>query len=371
MIVNSKKVVKILDGMFPERLAYDWDNVGFQVGDMNHQIRKILLALELNREVLDEAIENNIDLIITHHPFIFKGIKKVVSSDYTGGILMDMIKNNISLYVSHTNMDIASGGTNDYLAKLLEVRNLKNIEKTYSKTYYKIVVYIPEENLDEFRGKILASGVGTIGNYDSCSFSSSGVGTFRPLENSNPYLGKQGEMEYVKEYKFEFMAGQDQLNSVVDKIKKYHPYEEVAIDIIKIENEMETLGLGRYGDLENMSLKDLGLRVKEVLGLEGVNVVGDLDKPIRKVAICSGAGSDLIKRAKSLKCDVLITGDLKYHEAQDAVNMGMAVIDGGHYGTENIYMEELKKKLSNIIEEKDYNLKVYVSSKNINPMKLL
>ena len=340
-----KKIIKKIESKYPLNLAYDWDNVGLLVGDFDMNVEKVLVVLEANEKVIDEAIENNIDLIITHHPFIFKKMNKINTMDLKGKLIHKLIKNDIALYSMHTNFDIAYDGLNDYFMKLMGFENSKVLEVTNTETLYKLAVYVPNTHADKVKNALSDAGAGHIGNYSHCSFSSQGIGSFKPLDNANPYIGSLGEVELVEEVKIETIVPNKTLGGVISSMIKAHPYEEVAYDIYKLENKGNSVGLGRISKLQDsITLKEL----------------------CNRVAVVTGSGADMFKKAKRSGADVLITGDMKYHDAQDALDIGMNVIDCGHFETEDIFKDAISIYLENI-----EGIEVIKSNVNLNPFKII
>ena len=362
-----KTIIKKIESKYPLNLAYDWDNVGLLVGDFDMNVEKVLVVLEANEKVIDEAIENNIDLIITHHPFIFKKMNKINTMDLKGKLIHKLIKNDIALYSMHTNFDIAYDGLNDYFMKLMGFENSKVLEVTNTETLYKLAVYVPNTHVDKVKNALSDAGAGHIGNYSHCSFSSQGIGSFKPLDNANPYIGSLGEVELVEEVKIETIVPNKTLGGVISSMIKAHPYEEVAYDIYKLENKGETVGLGRYASIDGqLNLESLCEKIKLKLNMNHIRVVGDLNTKIKKVAVVTGAGSDMVSLAKSKNCDVIITGDVKYHEAQDALDMGMTIIDCGHFDTEDIFKDVMKRFLDTIENIETIRSEIY-----LNPFKII
>lgn len=352
----------------PEHLAESWDNVGLLVGNADSEVDRVMVALEVTEAVLDEAITENIDLIICHHPLLFKPLKKITDHDPIGKMVRKLIKNDINLYVAHTNLDIAEGGTNDYIAELLELDMVQGLDKTSSSKYTKIAVYVPLENLEDVRKAMADAGAGKIGSYSDCAFVSEGRGMFKPLEGSNPHIGETNTLEAVREAKLEVIVDKTNLGRVIEKMHKTHPYEVPAYDVWELDNEIESFYLGRTGLAPGKhSVKSFAELVKEKLGVDTLRFVGDAERRVRKVAICTGAGSDYIKAAAKRGCDVLVTGDLKYHEAQTALQLNVAVIDAGHYETEQIFVKRLAEKLKNVIQLKEYDVAIIESKAEENP----
>lgn len=368
MFVNSRKIGKLIEEIAPIKTAEKWDNVGFQVGNINLEIDRVMVALEITNEVLDEAISKNIDLIITHHPLIFGKITSLTTNDPIEKILIKMIKNNIYLYVAHTNIDASSKGTNAYLSKLLGLERVQGIDNNILDHFYKLCIFTPRDFTEKIKDVLFNYHAGEYNNYDKASFLSSGQGTFRPLDGSNPHIGNKNELEIVSEDKIEVIIEKKYLNNAISKMKEVHPYETVAYDVIKLENINNKYSIGIMGYLgETLVLDDLVSLVKEKLKIENLKVVRSNNKKIRKIAICSGAGSDYIKKASSLGCKCLITGDIKYHEAQLARQLNINLIDAGHFETENIYIEYLLKYLKKRCSEKGYDIKIIKSENIVNP----
>ena len=360
-------LIKKIENKYPLNLAYDWDNVGLLVGDFDNKIKKVLVTLEANESVVEEAIQKNIDLIITHHPFIFRKMNKINTKDLKGRLIHKLIKNDIALYSMHTNFDIAFDGLNDYFMEVMGFENTKILDVTNSETLYKVAVYVPKTHELQVRKVLGDAGAGYIGNYSNCTFNINGIGTFKPEDNANPFIGNIGEIEEFEEIKIETIVPQNLLQKTIDKMIKAHPYEEVAYDIYKLENKGETVGLGRYASIDGqLNLESLCEKIKLKLNMNHIRVVGDLNTKIKKVAVVTGAGSDMVSLAKSKNCDVIITGDVKYHEAQDALDMGMTIIDCGHFDTEDIFKDVMKRFLDTIENIETIRSEIY-----LNPFKII
>ena len=365
--MKLNNLVKKIENKYPLNLAYNWDNVGLIVGDFDNDIKRILVTLEANESIIEEAIENKIDLIVTHHPFIFKKINKINTKDLKGRLIHKLIKNDIALYSMHTNFDIAIDGLNDYFMEIMGFENTKILDVTHSDTLYKIAVYVPVSHEIIVREALGEAGAGYIGNYSHCTFNTQGIGTFKPENDANPFIGTVGEIESVKEVKIETIVPSKLLQKTIDNMIKSHPYEEVAYDVYKLENNGDLVGLGRYVSLnDKISLQDLCEEIKLKLNMDYIRVVGELDTKIKKIAVVTGAGSDMVSLAKSKNCDVIITGDVKYHEAQDALDMGMCIIDCGHFDTEDIFKDVMKRFLDKLEE-----VEVIKSEVNLNPFKII
>lgn len=368
MFLRVSDIKTYMEKWAPLKFAEAWDNPGMSVGNPNCEVKKILVALDAQESVIDEAIEIGANLIVTHHPFIFSGIKNIDMSTPMGRKIFKLIKNDISIYSAHTNLDVAKGGTNDVLADICELKNVQILDTVFVEKLYKIVVYVPYDYIDSVREALFNVDAGHIGNYSSCSFSVNGEGTFKPLEGTNPFIGKEGLLEKASEYRLETVVKEDNLQKTIDAILKAHPYEEVAYDIFLLEQKGASEGIGRFGELlKPISLKELALKLKEALGLDYIRIVGDENKIIKKVSLCTGSGMSYLNKAKRYNSDLYISSDIKYHEAQNAEDMGLCLIDVTHYAGENIIVPVIKEYLDNIIKENGYECDVEISNINGQP----
>ena len=365
--MQLKTLIKMVEKKYPLELAYEWDNVGLIVGDIDAEVENVLVTLEANESIIDEAIKNDIDLIITHHPFIFGKINRVSTNDFKGKLIHKAIKSDIAIYSMHTNFDIAFDGLNDYFMEIMGYENSKVLDVTKKETLYKVAVYVPNDYCEKVREAICNSGAGYIGNYKDCTFNIEGEGTFKPLANTNAFIGKENKLEKVLETKIETIVPQKLLNKVISEIIKAHPYEEVAYDIYELENKGMKYGLGRIATLkESTTLQEMSNDIKEKLDMSKIRVVGNLDTIINKVAVVTGSGGDMAKKAKQQGAQVIITGDVRYHDAQDALDMNMTIIDCGHFESEDIFKDAIKRFLDEIEE-----IKVIKSEINLNPFNII
>lgn len=368
-IVENTTIFQALEKWAPKRLAYDWDNVGLQIGSYNKPAQNIMITLDVLESVVDEAIEKEINLIIAHHPLFFKPLHQISMDTPKGRIIYKLIKHNITVYAAHTNLDIAEGGMNDILADQLGLHATKSIVKLGTNKLFKVIVYVPDTHMEVLRNSLSEAGAGHIGDYSHCSFQSTGKGTFKPLEGSTPFIGKENQLECVDEVKLETIVKEEDLSHVIQSMIKSHPYEEVAYDIFPLMNEGEAYGIGRVGLLsEEMSLQDLAAHIKTTFHLSHVRVTGDLSKTIRKVGILGGSGEKFINHAKQQGADVYITGDISFHSAQDAMEMGLSIIDVGHY-IEKVIKKTTKEYLENTFTQT--NLNFIVSETNTDPFQFI
>ncbi|TGB04281.1 Nif3-like dinuclear metal center hexameric protein [Halobacillus salinus] len=345
--LTGQEIIRAFESWSPKSLAYDWDNVGLQVGTLNKPVETVMVTLDVLENVVDEAIEKNVDLIIAHHPLLFVKLKQINFDTPKGRIVRKLIQHDITVYAAHTNLDVAKGGVNDVMAELLGLRHTKVLIPHTKDELVKLVVFVPEGNAESLRDAISEAGAGYIGNYSHCTYELSGRGTFMPREGTDPHIGEQNKLEKVDEKRIETIVPKSKLDSVLQAMHSTHPYEEVAYDLYPLINEGEILGVGRVGDLEEaMTLKELNELVKEKYQVPALRFAGDPSKKVKRVAILGGSGEDYIHQAKKSGADVYITGDMTFHITQDAEAMGLAIIDPGHY-TEKVIVP----KIASYIEE--------------------
>ncbi|HYE84556.1 MAG TPA: Nif3-like dinuclear metal center hexameric protein [Clostridia bacterium] len=370
--VKCQTVAGILDELAPKRLAENWDNVGLLVGDGRQKIKKVMVCLDAPEWVVEEAVEKDVDMIVSHHPLIFNGIKRVNTDTATGRKLLKLIKNNIALYCLHTNYDITAGGLNDIFAKELGFTDSKVMEETYREKLFKLVVYVPAGYEDKVMDAMCSAGAGYIGKYSSCTFRTKGIGTFEPQEGAKPFTGVQGRLESTEEFRVETIVPEKLLNKVIKEMLNAHPYEEAAYDIYETKNEGRVMGLGRIAELENETTLSMYAEiVKTSLGADHVRFAGDPNRPIKKVALLNGSGSKYINNARFAGADVLVTGDMQYHGILDALEMGLCIIDAGHYATEKIMIKYIAEYLKGKFQELKLDAEVVESSSNTELLRIL
>ena len=362
-------IIGLLNRLFPPDLAEDWDNVGLQVGDPKAIINTILVCLDAEKIALDEALHHDAQLIISHHPLIFKPMKRLSPTDQTGEILFRAIKNDIAIVSAHTNLDRAADGLNAWLAERLGLGQTTPLENGVSGQFYKLIVYVPSGHETQVRDAVFAAGAGHIGRYDQCSFCSCGTGTFRGAAGTQPFIGTPGTLESTDEIRLETIVPVAAINKVIAQLVKAHPYEEVAYDLVPLANQRTDVGLGRIGLLAApVSLQQFAEQVKKVLNVSGLKLVGDLSQEISRVAVCGGSGMSLLSDALRQGADCLVTGDIKYHEAQRARAEGIALIDAGHFATEQIMVAELSLRLRKVLAQRNIAVNVIEMAAEEDPL---
>jgi len=353
-VPNAKvsNIASYIEELAPPAWAESWDNVGLQVGDPTRAAGRVLVALELTGGVVQEAIHAQVDLIIVHHPAIFKPWK-AIRFDTPGGRRMEqLVQAGIGLYAAHTNLDQAIGGTNDTLAAKAGLHSHEVLLTIGEEKYVKLAVFVPKGHEDAVRTALAKAGAGHIGNYSHCTFQTPGTGTFLPLAGSNPFIGQQGKLEYAEELRLETIIPESGVRKAVQAMLGAHPYEEVAYDIYPLANPGRGRGHGRIGRLDApVTLQELTGRIKKALGIEHLRAVGDPERLVQTVAVGAGSGGMLIPHAARRGADVLITGDVDYHDAQDAADAGLAVIDVGHYHSEVIVVPPLAAYLRQRLQQ--------------------
>ncbi|MDX1971876.1 MAG: Nif3-like dinuclear metal center hexameric protein [Candidatus Sumerlaeia bacterium] len=362
----------------PPTLAESWDNVGLQVGTPSDPVRRVLVALEISDAVLDEAESLGIDCIVTHHPLIFSPLKSLNGSHAQGRFLIRLIRMGSALLCAHTNLDSVPEGTNGVLADLSGLKDRKPLFPVPipGMEEVKYAVYVPVEHVAAVIEAIHQAGAGVIGNYSHCTFRVPGVGTYKPMEGANPFAGEVGKFEEATgEVKLEAICPKRQLEKLLEKVRKVHPYEEIAYDVFPIvpTREPET-GLGIVGKLN--SSVPFELFVQNFLGVLSqtfpkvspvVSLVGNAEKLIQRVAVCSGAGGEVVRRWRQGMADVLITGELTHHQAAELRDRGVAALCIGHYASEAIVCGRLRDLLVSELGKK--SPEVFVSDVNADPFR--
>ncbi|ERI09897.1 Nif3-like dinuclear metal center hexameric protein [Aneurinibacillus aneurinilyticus] len=371
MYANGQRIIQYFEEFAPKHLAMEGDKIGLQVGTLQKEVKKVMVALDVLEEVVDEAIAEGVDLIIAHHAVIFRPLKNLRTDLPAGRLYEKLIKHDIAVYVAHTNLDVAEGGINDLMAEALGLADVDILEKWHEQKLKKIVVYVPLSHADAVRDAMSQAGAGSIGQYSHCTFGVRGTGTFMPGEGADPYIGEQGKIEEVEEMRIETIMPEDIQARVVKAMIKAHPYEEVAYDIYPVEQAGAALGIGRIGKLkESVTLREFAEHVKVAFDVTGVRAVGNLDTVVQKVAVLGGDGNSFVSKAMFRGADVLVTGDIYYHTAHDAMAGGLSIIDPGH-NVEKIMKQGVKNVLDKRIEQDKLDTKIVVSKVNTDPFTFL
>ena len=339
------EIVDFLETLAHPTLQEDYDNTGLLTGSKDWNCTGILISLDATEEVILEAKEKGCNLIIAHHPIIFSGLKRITGVSYVEKAIISSIKNDIAIYAIHTNLDNVLKGVNGKMAEKIGLINCR-ILKSKKSLIKKLFTFVPLAYTEAIRSAIFTAGAGEIGNYSECSFNATGTGTFKAGEGTKPLVGEQGKRHEEDEMKIEVIFPAWKENAIVSALKRAHPYEEVAYDIIQLDNEFQTVGSGIIGELETASSENAFLDLlKTTFNLQVVRHTSLLQKPIKKVAICGGAGSFLTKTAIAAGADIFVTADVKYHEFFDAENR-LLLTDIGHWESEQFTSDLLADELS-------------------------
>jgi dinuclear metal center YbgI/SA1388 family protein len=358
MAVQLQKIIRLMESFAPLSLAESWDNPGLLVGNPDNNVRKVLITLDVTMECVDYAVRNDFNLIISHHPVIFNKLASLRTDQYDGKLFQKLLSHGIAVYSAHTNWDSAAGGVNDILAQQLGLTDIKGLVPVKQEGMYKLVVFVPESHGEAMCQALGEAGAGIIGRYSHCMFSAAGEGRFRPLSGAHPYIGSIGNTEHPAEIRIETTVPEHRLDLVISALKVAHPYEEPAYDIYPLARaEGCQYSLGRIGTLPVAEPARLVLRkIKRLLGIQILSYAGDEDTVVEKIALCSGAGAEFISKAKQAGAQLYLTGDVRYHDAQQAVKEGLVIADGGHYGTEILSMPVLMKRLSSAAAERGWTI---------------
>lgn len=362
--MNSiNEIADFLEDWAPLKLAEDYDNVGLLVGKSSALISKILVSLDVTEDVIEEAISTGCQLVVSHHPVLFQGIKRLNGQNYVARTIEKAIRAGISIYAIHTNLDNVSSGVNKKMADVLGLVNTKILRPVPQKLL-NLSWFTPIKNSQFVQDEVHKAGAGNIGNYSDCSFSTQGIGQFRPNEQANPHIGEIGKTEKVSEIKSEVVLPEYLKNKVLNALFKAHPYEVVAYSITRLENEWQDVGSGMVGELpEGKPWNQFVLDLKNSFGIQVFNHTKPMKEVIKKVALCGGSGFFLLPDSIRAGADVFITSDIKYHQFFDAEGR-ITLVDMGHYESEKFTSNLLMDKLSNHFP----NIAVILSQTRTNPV---
>ena len=364
MLLNQ--LLQHIETIAPPSFQESYDNAGLLVGDKNQSITAALLTIDITEAVVEEAISKKCGLIICHHPIIFKGIKRITGSNEVERCLIKAIKNDLAIYAAHTNLDSITGGVNSKICEKIGLVNCRILSPAIN-LLVKLVAYVPNDHLETVRTAIFAAGAGEIGNYDQCSYSSAGAGTFRGNDNSVPFVGNAGQLHTEPEIRLEIIVPRHLAERAVAALKEAHPYEEVAFDLLPLENGYSTVGMGMIGQLPVPADETLVLEsIKAIFECKMIKHTALLNKKIKKIAVCGGSGSFLISKAIAEGADLFISADFKYHDFFEA-DMAIVLADIGHYESEQFTKEVLKE----IVLKKFPTFALHLSDVKTNPVSYL
>ncbi|HSD63376.1 MAG TPA: Nif3-like dinuclear metal center hexameric protein [Ignavibacteriaceae bacterium] len=360
------ELLKYLEHWAPKEIAWERDNAGLQVGSLEREIKNVLLCLDITPPVVDEAVKKSCNLIISHHPLLFHSLKKIsTDKDYRSRVIEKLLKNEITLYSAHTNLDFTKDGVSFRLAKKLKLENIDFLKKLKS-NQVKLTVFVPEESVGKVSESIFNADGGIIGEYSNCSFRTGGKGTFMGSENTNPAAGTKERFETVDEVRLEVLVDSWKVDEVLSTMLKVHPYEEPAYDIYPLQNENSRYGEGAIGTLPaEMKPDDFLNYVCDNLNIKNIRFTDGHKGRIKTIAVCGGAGSELLSEVLKSEADAFITADIKYHTFQEAEGQ-ILLIDAGHYETEIFSLNEIEERLNSFSAK---GIKVFKYNKSTNPVK--
>lgn len=364
--MKVKEIAELIEQFAPVALQESYDNSGLLLGDAEAEVKGILICIDVTEEIVAEAVSTGCNLIVSHHPLIFGGIKRITGQNAVQRCISLALKNEIAVYTAHTNIDNAPAGVSFKMGSLLGLQNMKVLQPLEG-ALCKLVTFTPKLHAIKVREALFVAGAGQIGNYDSCSFNADGYGTFRAGESANPFAGAKNKLHTEPEVRIEVILPLYLKSKVVNALLAAHPYEEVAYDIIPLHNQWTQAGAGVYGELESEeNEKDFLERAKDIFGCQIIRHTAFTGRKVKKVAVCGGSGISLLKNALQIGVDVFITADVKYHDFFEAENR-LIIADIGHFESEqftkHIFYELITKKIPTFA--------VRISETNTNPVKYL
>lgn len=353
---------------FPLYLGEEGDPNGLHIGTLNKEVHKVLLTLDVRPNIVQEAIQQNVDLIIAKHPPLFRPVERLTTADPQTKMYLDLIEHHIAVYAAHTNMDIVEDGLNDWFCEALGVKNTTFLSLTHEFPYYLLQTTVPLTHSAKVRSALTAAGAGELGDYQACSFSIEGQSRFTSKTSAHPFIGIAGSSTKVKEEKIETIVPYHCKDKVEAALKESHPYEEPSYQWLALAEPKERFGIGRIGSLDQaVPLKTLATAIKTNFHVDHVRLISKEENPlVKKVAICGGSGQKFYKEAVRQGADVYITGDIYYHTGHDMLETGMSVIDAGHY-IENYCKERLLSLCNQWKEENHWDVDFIISQESTNP----
>ena len=335
-----------LDRFAPCGTAADWDNVGLLLGDANVAVQRVMTCLTLTPDVAEEAVREGANLIVSHHPVLFRGAKKLTTATPDGQVVVPLLRAGIAVYSPHTAFDNCAGGINDGLCQKLGVVNAVPLRPREARRQCKLVVFVPDADLSKVSDALFTAGAGVIGQYNECSFRLAGTGTFFGTDSTNPTVGQKGRREDVSEWRLEVVVPESLVSGTIAAMREAHSYEEPAFDVYPLKPSTSG-GEGRIGELEQpTTLSELAKRTKVSLSAAALQVVGDVNRTVRTVALACGAAGEFLSDAIKRKADVFLTGEVRFHDALTARGANVALLLPGHYATERPAVEDLAAKLA-------------------------
>jgi len=364
--MKIREITNYLEQIAPLNYQENYDNSGLITGNTEYEVKQALITLDCTEKIVEEAIAKKCELIIAHHPIVFKGLKKLNGKNYVERTIIKAIQNNIAIYAIHTNLDNVHNGVSKKICDKLGLSNCQVLAPK-SNLLRKLIVFCPNTHADKVRSAICNAGAGQIGDYDHCTFNSTGEGTFRGNKNTRPFIGKQGGIYKETEIKIEAVFPSHLQEKILAAMYEEHPYEEVAYDIVSLHNTHQNIGSGMIGNLQNPIEIDEFLKfTKKQMQTDCIRHTKTVKKEVQKIAVCGGSGSFLLANAKQMQADVFITADFKYHDFFDAEN-DLVIADIGHYESEQF----TKELIQDILKENFPKFATHLSELNTNPINYL
>ncbi len=366
--MKLERITEAIERIVPLGLAQGWDNVGLLLGNAGKDVKQILITIDITRAVLGEAKQFKTDLVISYHPIIWDGLKRINAQGPTGTIY-ELIRSDIAVFSLHTAIDAAVGGVNDGLAEIVGIKGAKPIGdyvQTPTGNNYKLVVFVPLKDANKVADAVFAAGAGAIGNYSHCGFTTQGLGSFLPLERARPAIGRRGTLEKVPELRFETIVPAEKLTRVITAMLKAHPYEMPAYDIFRLAEDQNRFGLGRIGTLARPAqLSTIIANIKSQTGAEAVGAVGPQKRLVKTAAVCAGSCGKLINLVIANKADLYVTGELKHHQALAAQEAGLTCLCLSHSVSERFILKKFVRQLQKEVPE----VTIKVSKKDFDPFR--
>jgi len=367
-MLSLATVIAFLEQLAPPSLAADWDNVGLLLGDHSASVQRIMTCLTVTPESAAEAVESGAHLVVTHHPILFRSVKRLTAATAEGGMLLSLIRAGVGVYSAHTAYDNASGGINDALATRLQLQDIVPLRRQAGPRQCKVVVFVPEADLGRVSDAMFTAGAGNIGEYSQCSFRLSGTGTFFGSETTNPSVGAKGRREEVDEHRLEVACPESRVDAVIAAMRRAHSYEEPAFDVYPLQPQPGSQGEGRIGKLPVPTpLAELAKMIKQQFNGGHIQIVGPTERLIRSVAVACGAGGGFLDDATRAGADAFLTGEMRFHDYLAAQAQGIALILPGHYATERFGVEELAARL----QKQWPDLQIWASKRESDPLQWL
>lgn len=359
MIPTVAQVTEMIEDLAPREVSLADDPVGMQCGKPSNPVRRIVFALDASESTVDQALAFKADLLVTHHPLLFRPVGQGMDNSPVGIAFVKALRGNLSVYSAHTNLDASPVGINSHLAELLQMSQTRTLLQTGPDSMYKVVVYVPQKDLAAVRGAAFGAGAGRIGNYSHCSFAVKGEGTFLGDDTTRPVVGSPGSLETVSEIRLEIPASAASLGTVLDAVRESHPYEEPAIDVVPLVKQASGFGLGLTGLMPSrVSIGEIAVKLKKATGANTMRLVGNRGRKVRRVAICAGSGSSLLEQVVDSGAELFITGDVKFHEARTAEDKGLSILDVGHFASEIYGMIRFTEVMEEKFKDMGWKVKI-------------